>query len=151
MWQFPYSAEFLLPGYSNLEFKLRSDNVQGGGVGVYVKNNIKFKILNNLSIFTDRIFESIFIEIQLENKTKFVIGNIYRPGSAHPTLSAGELYSNFFEIFSNLISEANFLKCTLTSKRRVYCQNHRTTSHKERSHRVQMLLYSILFPYKRNF
>ena len=33
----------------------------------------------------------------------------------------------------------------------MYCRSHRTISHKERSHRVQMLLCSILFPYKRSF
>ncbi len=104
MWQFPYVTEFSLPGYSVLQYKLRSNSTQGGGVGVYVKNNIKFSISSNFSVFVDRIFESIFIEIFV-NDSKIIVGNIYRPGSAHPTLSATEQYDNFFEILSNVSSD----------------------------------------------
>ena len=34
LWQFPSLAGFSLPGYSPLIYKLRSNNVQGGGVGI---------------------------------------------------------------------------------------------------------------------
>ena len=35
-WQIPCPAAFSLPGYSNIAFKTRSNNVQGGGVGIFV-------------------------------------------------------------------------------------------------------------------
>jgi hypothetical protein len=56
LWKFPIYANFVLPGYSCLEYKLRGNNVQGGGVGIYVKSNLKFNVLSTQSIFVDRIF-----------------------------------------------------------------------------------------------
>jgi hypothetical protein len=40
----------------------------GGGVGYYIKNDIKYKILTHLSPFTEIKFESLSIEITLNNK-----------------------------------------------------------------------------------
>ena len=34
LWQFPVYANFTLPGYNSLEYKLRNPNTQGGGVGI---------------------------------------------------------------------------------------------------------------------
>jgi len=39
----------------------------------------------------------------LPNKSKTVIGNIYRPGSVHPTLTPLEQFNSFSEIFSNIL------------------------------------------------
>jgi hypothetical protein len=63
IWQISPHADFSLPGYSKLEFKIRSNNVQGGGVGIYVKKSYSYTISSIHSIFADRIFESIFVEI----------------------------------------------------------------------------------------
>jgi len=52
--------------------------------------------LPDLSIFIERIFESLFIEIQLPNNSKITVGNIYRPGTQHPTYS----FTNQLDIFS---------------------------------------------------
>jgi len=60
--------------------------------------------LTNFSISIDRIFETIFIEISLSNNTKTIIGNIYRPGTAHPTLTQTQQFECFFENFSNVLS-----------------------------------------------
>jgi len=104
LWQFPENAVISLPGYGPLIYKLRCGGVQGGGVGFLIKSSIQFSILPNVSIFVDRIFESMFIEILLPNKSKAIIGNIYRPGSTHPSLSPLEQYDNFSEIFSNILN-----------------------------------------------
>ena len=48
-----------LDHYSPIECKLRSNLTQGGGVGIYLKKNLKFNILNDKSIFVDRVFESV--------------------------------------------------------------------------------------------
>jgi hypothetical protein len=39
LWQFPDSLALSLPGYHPIEFKLRRNNVQGGGVGIYCMLN----------------------------------------------------------------------------------------------------------------
>ena len=38
LWQFPPDANFSIPGYHDLIYKLRRNNVQGGGVGIYIKS-----------------------------------------------------------------------------------------------------------------
>ena len=53
-------------------------NKAGGGVGIFIANNINFVKREELSTFKEGIFESICIEIQLCNK-RILIGVIYRP------------------------------------------------------------------------
>ena len=86
LWRFPDEALFKLEGYHPLVYKLRHNNVQGGGIGIYIKLKFSFSILNELSIFVDRIFESLAIEVTI-NSRKVIIGSMYRPGTKHPTLT----------------------------------------------------------------
>ena len=60
--------------------------------------------MTNFSISIDCIFETIFIKISLSNNTKTIIGNIYRPGTAHPTRTQTQQFECFFENFSNVLS-----------------------------------------------
>ncbi len=50
-----------LPGYHNILTKTREDR-RGGGVGIFVKENINFRIREDLSTFIPHVYESIFIE-----------------------------------------------------------------------------------------
>ena len=70
LWQFPANAEFDLAGYQPLFYKLRAGSVQGGGVGLYVKNGINCTIDLNSSVFLDRIYESIAIVINCSKLKK---------------------------------------------------------------------------------
>ena len=56
------------------------------------KKNLKFNILNDKSIFVDRVFESVFAEVWLKKNKKIIVGNIYRPSVNHPTLSSSEQF-----------------------------------------------------------
>lgn len=52
-----------------------------GGVGIFIKNGISYKVREDLSIFVEREFESIFIEVSFGN-SHVVIGEVYRvPGT----------------------------------------------------------------------
>jgi len=74
-------GECSLPGYYPLEFTTRKDSPNTkGGIGIYVKDNHKYKVRSELSIFIRHIFESKFIEITF-NKKPIIIGTIYRPNS----------------------------------------------------------------------
>ena len=55
-------------GYHPLLYKTRS-NCRGGGVGLYIKKNYRFNILD-LSVFYDRILESLFVELWITNNNK---------------------------------------------------------------------------------
>jgi hypothetical protein len=90
-------------------YKLRRNNVQGGGVGIYVKTEFNFIILPQLSVYVDRVFESLFIEITM-NSNKIIIGSVYRPGTKHPGLSSNEQFSQFTDLLSNLCNELSSVK-----------------------------------------
>ena len=50
-----------------------------GGVGLYITKNISFKVRDDLGIFCEEIFESICVELKLNDKNKVLIAVIYRP------------------------------------------------------------------------
>ena len=64
----------------------------GGGVGLYIKNCYKFNLIDELTIINKKIFESIFIKIQLDNENLFC-GNIYRSSNDN---HLNQCSSNFF-------------------------------------------------------
>jgi hypothetical protein len=101
LWQFPNDVNFNIQGYHPLIFKLRQNGVQGGGVGIYIKNVFKFTILQEISIFHDRLFESIFCEISCNSK-KIIVGSIYRPNTPVYNLSPTEQFNQFCEILTNI-------------------------------------------------
>jgi hypothetical protein len=105
IWQIHDSSLFLLPGYNPLVYKTRRNNVQGGGVGIYVKHDLKFTHLPQISTFVDRILESILIELTLPNNTKSIIGSVYRPGTKHPLYTINDQFTQFCELFSQLCNE----------------------------------------------
>jgi hypothetical protein len=82
---------FDIPNYKHLK-AYRSTRV-GGGVSIFVKENLKYQERNDLSIFDDTL-ETLFIEInkdQLSYDKNVVIGLIYRP----PNTSVSEFNKIF--------------------------------------------------------
>ena len=67
---------YQLTGYTKIE-KHRKHS-RGGGVAIYIKDGLHFKMRDDLSIFEEGLYESIFIEVNIDNK-KIIIGEIYRP------------------------------------------------------------------------
>ncbi len=63
---------------------------KGGGVGIYIKNDLSFKIRDDIAINKECIYESIFIETLNENK-RFIVGEIYRP----PDTNQSEAIQNY--------------------------------------------------------
>ena len=103
LWQFPCHTAFSINGYYPMIYKLRNNDVQGGGVGIFIKTGISYSIDTASTVFHDRVFETLIIEININN-SKLIIGSLYRPGSKHPTLSQLEQYDLFFELLSNLLA-----------------------------------------------
>ena len=69
-----------LPGYRDIITRCRPNGTRGG-VALFIKENIPFKIRDDLSVFIPHIFESLFVEINSQNG-KSIIGIIYRPNTA---------------------------------------------------------------------
>ncbi len=107
LWRFPELAEFKIIGYQPLIHKLRN-NSQGGGVGIYLKNGIKGTIDIKTSIFCEKVFESLVMEITF-NKNKIIVGSLYRPGTKHPHMTLTEQNNLFLELLSSCLCDLSTL------------------------------------------
>jgi hypothetical protein len=47
--------------------------------GLYLNNNLKYKMLPECNFSDPDVIESLFIEIEVPNKINIIGGNIYRP------------------------------------------------------------------------
>ena len=63
----------------------------GGGVGIYIKKGIQYKIRRDLNINDENIIESAFIEIINLQKKNIIIGVIYRPPNSNFNLFENEI------------------------------------------------------------
>jgi exonuclease III len=82
------------------------NNVQGGGVGIYIKKGIIYNKLPEKSIFIDQVFESLFIEL---SSPKTIVGSIYRPNSKDESLTVNEQILQFQDLLANLIDDLSTL------------------------------------------
>ena len=71
---------FNLPNFKPLISKDRTSN-RWGGIGFFINQDLKYKILDDLSIFKEGIIETLFIEVEFAKNVKYTIGNCYRPPS----------------------------------------------------------------------
>jgi hypothetical protein len=56
IWNVNDPNQFPLPGYQPFIFTTRSSG-QGGGVGIYLKNGLPFKLLKDKSVFISKLYE----------------------------------------------------------------------------------------------
>jgi len=94
------------PGYHKLIARCRDDGSRGG-VGLFIKDNINYKIREDISVFTPHIFESLFIEIICPSAKNTIIGVIYRPNT-EPRADMDIFSSTLFDIM-DLINIENKL------------------------------------------
>ena len=62
----------------NFVYKNRSAKT-GGGVGLYVSDNLDFRIRTDIYAYEDEVMESLFIEIIWSHERNVIVGIIYRP------------------------------------------------------------------------
>ena len=98
-----------LPGYHELISRCRDDGPRGG-VGLFIRDNINYKIRDDISSFIPHIFESLFIEITNSGAKNVIIGVVYRPNT-EPFADIDIFQSNMFDIMSIVTSEQK--KCTI--------------------------------------
>ena len=91
------------PLFSVEGFSLFTNNrteKRGGGVGFYVSDNLKAKVIEELSIKSEDI-EAIFIDMYVPDQKNFVVGEIYRPPNSSP--------SKFLEAIQSILSAASLV------------------------------------------
>ena len=86
---------FNIPGYTFISRHRK--HYRQGGVGIYIKNNINFIIRDDLSIFIEKSFETLFLEVTSSMGSRpIIIGEVYRePNSSCPnSITNYELITN---------------------------------------------------------
>jgi hypothetical protein len=72
-------------------------------VGFYVKNGLSFKIVNELSPFEEKIFESLTIQILYQGKQPTLLTCGYRSNGVIPNVTQNQQSERFFAIFDELL------------------------------------------------
>ena len=73
-----------------------------GGVLLYIKKTVSYKLIPDLMIYKKRDLESVFIEIIQKNSKNMIVGCIYR----HPRMQHNEFNEKYLKPFSEkLVSE----------------------------------------------
>ena len=92
-----------LPGFHELVTRCRDDGSRGG-VGLFIKDDIHFKIRDDLSVFIPHIFESIFIEIGSSSEKHKIVGIVNRPNT--PPKADMDIFSvTLYEILDTINRE----------------------------------------------
>jgi len=77
---------------------------KGGGTAFFIKKNLNFQVLPELTIMEEKIFESIFISISFKDK-KVLCGTIYRSPQ-----HCNKSYAKFINILEKTLSVLNKLR-----------------------------------------
>jgi hypothetical protein len=82
--------------------------MRGGGVGIYVRKGLNFKIRNDCSTFKTKIFENIVVEL-FYPKQSVLISNIYHSPNPPSNYTLMEHSSEFLEILDEHLSNISHL------------------------------------------
>ena len=78
--------------------QLNRSTRSGGGVCIYAKEQLKFNFRNDLSLFDEHNFESIFIELECEKGKNIIVGEIYR----NPSSDFNNFKTNYEKILDQI-------------------------------------------------
>jgi len=92
-----------LPGFHDILTQCRSDGFMGG-VGLFIKDSINFKVRHDLSVFIPHVHESLFIEIISTSVKISIVGIVYRPNTP-PRVNADIFSTHLFDTMDIINSE----------------------------------------------
>ena len=89
-----------LPGYHPLEFYSRDRDGPanpncGGGVGIFVRNDLNYHLIDIKNSVVKGVIESIWVKISTKNGNNKIIGCVYRPNTA--PLACATKFNNTLE------------------------------------------------------
>jgi len=70
-------TRIVLPAYHNTITRCRNDEGRGS-VDLFLKDTIRFKVREDLSVFIPHVYEPLFVEVENESHKKIIAGFIYR-------------------------------------------------------------------------
>jgi exonuclease III len=104
IWDIRYPELVSLNGFNPIMFKKRRD-MRGGGVGFYVRKGLNAEIIENLSLFENKIIETLTIRLSYPNNKTVLLSCIYRSNGPIANVTASLQLERFMEKFSQLLSE----------------------------------------------
>jgi len=81
-----------ITGYSFISNHSKSKT--GGGVGIYLHNDLRYKILNEYKLSDPEVIESLFVEITVSHGKNIIVGCVYRPPNQNTALLQDKLYDS---------------------------------------------------------
>ena len=94
-WLTDCTAELVnITGY-NFVSNLRKSKT-GGGVGIYLQNDLQYKLLNECKLSDPETIESLFVEITVPHGKKIILGFVYRLPNQNTAL--------FLDKFNDILS-----------------------------------------------
>ena len=82
VFKIPECISFNIRGYHCLQFQTRSDTDDGrGGVGLFINSKFTYVKRDDLSVFIPHVIESVFFEIQINERKTIIVGVVYRPNT----------------------------------------------------------------------
>ena len=77
-WLTDCAAElFNITGYNFVSNHRKSKT--GGGVGIYLQNDLQYKLHNECKLSDPETIESLFVEITVPHGKNIIVGSVYRP------------------------------------------------------------------------
>ena len=106
VFKIPDCMSFNITGYHCLQFQTRSDTDDGrGGVGLFINSKFTYVKRDDLSVFIPHVIESVFFEIQINERKTIIVGVGYRPNT-QPCADIDIFMQKIIEIQS-IIKEEN--------------------------------------------
>jgi hypothetical protein len=99
IWQIQHDDLIQIPNYNFVY--LQRNGMKGGGVGFYIKNDVKFKKIDRLSEMQNRVFECLTVEVNIDGK-RLLLSSLYRS----PSL-LNEYTMGFLNRLENLLIQLN--------------------------------------------
>jgi hypothetical protein len=101
-WEVQYPELVNISGFQTFVVKNRM-NMRGEGVGFYIRNGLNFKIIENLSPFEEKIFESLTVQITYPSNKSVLVTCGYRSNGVIPNMPATQQFHRFTMIFEELM------------------------------------------------
>ena len=113
-----------LEGYHNIISKCRDDGPRGG-VGMFIKSTLNYKIREDISVFIPHICETLFIEMINDSVRNIVVGVIYGPNTE--PLADIDTYSSNLEHIMDTIQREN-KQCMIMGDMNIDFETHLRTN-----------------------
>ena len=76
---------YQLPGYNCISRHRKQ--AKCGGVGMYISDKYNYITRDDISLFVEQSFESVFVEVFVNNMVNIIVGEIYRVPNSNRQLS----------------------------------------------------------------